>query len=433
VTIPVGDDLQINEALRIPAGAAIGKVWTCVDAGTGEGAWDDAPAGGDGGVTTDSTKLGEIRAWTRSEIPADCLLADGASYSQAAYPELYTIAVEEVAESNPLWTVNTTAKTFTVPDLTDSFIYASGSKDLGDTGGVSEVTLTANQSGLRAHSHTYTTPQNYDDLVGGAGSSARIATVGTTSTAGPLNALEAHTNMPPYVVLGFIVQAKPVAAPLLAGPRTVRGIVAPDGSILFGSGFSVTKNSTGNFSVEFDDPFGAPPAVGLNPDSKSGASGAKLYGDGAAPSPSGFHVSVYDSSWAFFDGGFQFTATDTGGTAAEVGGSPEAWHTIGSAGEPAFQNSWTNYGSAPSVSVAAFYRDPLGVVYLKGVVKSGTVGSVPVFTLPVGYRPIERRSYAVLSNGALAIALVQPNGQVQVVSGSNNDVSLDVISFRAEQ
>jgi hypothetical protein len=64
--------------------------------------------------------------------------------------------------------------------------------------------------------------------------------------------------------------------------------------------------------------------------------------------------------------------------------APEAWHEIGAAGEPAFQHGWTNEDPAGEVT-AAYYKDPFGVVHLKGLVASGT--NEVIFTLPAAYRP----------------------------------------------
>ncbi len=63
----------------------------------------------------------------------------------------------------------------------------------------------------------------------------------------------------------------------------------------------------------------------------------------------------------------------------------EAWHTVGNAGEPAFQNGWVNYapGTWPSVR---FYKDNLGIVHLSGLTVGGA-SATTIFTLPAGYRP----------------------------------------------
>lgn len=61
-----------------------------------------------------------------------------------------------------------------------------------------------------------------------------------------------------------------------------------------------------------------------------------------------------------------------------------AWHVVGDPGEPAFENSWTNYGSFGD---CAFFKDDNGFVHLQGLVKSGSSGNSTIFTLPEGYRP----------------------------------------------
>jgi hypothetical protein len=44
-------------------------------------------------------------------------------------------------------------------------------------------------------------------------------------------------------------------------PNIVSGQVNYDGTINYGTGFSVTHNSTGNYTISFDTAFNAPPAV----------------------------------------------------------------------------------------------------------------------------------------------------------------------------
>lgn len=68
----------------------------------------------------------------------------------------------------------------------------------------------------------------------------------------------------------------------------------------------------------------------------------------------------------------------------------EAWHEIGAAGEPAFMNSWENYGGGLGYHPAAFFKDPFGIVHLTGLIKNGMTGVV--FTLPSGYRPATTES-----------------------------------------
>jgi hypothetical protein len=121
-------------------------------------------------------------------------------------------------------------------------------------------------------------------------------------------------------------------------------------------------------------------------------------------------------------------------------GSAEAWHEVGASGEPGFQSGFSNYRSAHTAnwSTAAFYKDPYGVVHLKGTVKSGSdiMGGSPIFTLPSGYRPSAIERHAVFKNiGVFSEQVVfvdiNPDGRVSVGGGRyDNGLSLDGITFR---
>lgn len=104
------------------------------------------------------------------------------------------------------------------------------------------------------------------------------------------------------------------------------------------------------------------------------------------------------------------------------------FRSIGGTGQPAFTNSWTNFGAG--WQAAQFWRDPLGWVHLRGIIKSGVVGSA-AFTLPPGYRPIGNETYVVRSNGTTGGLDVLADGTVTPQSPSNNTyVSLSGIQFR---
>lgn len=94
---------------------------------------------------------------------------------------------------------------------------------------------------------------------------------------------------------------------------------------------------------------------------------------------------------------------------------------------PTFQNSWVNFDGG--YQVAGFYKDPFGVVHLRGLVKNGTVGQ-PIFTLPEGYRPAARLLFAAASNDAFGRVDILANGHVNAEIGNNAYVSLNGISFR---
>lgn len=113
-------------------------------------------------------------------------------------------------------------------------------------------------------------------------------------------------------------------------------------------------------------------------------------------------------------------------------GQPESWHDIGAGGEPAFANSWTNYGGA--YAPAGFYKDPGGLVHLRGAVKSGSSPSATVFTLPAGYLPSHTVVQpSVASGGTLAAIEITSAGVVAAsTGGSATFMALDGITFRAE-
>lgn len=98
---------------------------------------------------------------------------------------------------------------------------------------------------------------------------------------------------------------------------------------------------------------------------------------------------------------------------------------------PTLLNSWTNLG-APYAG-AGYYKDPLGRVHLRGVVKNGTSGEgVAIFILPTGYIPANRHMFASIGGAnSLARIDVETTGRVSATVVSNNTfLSLDGISFR---
>lgn len=105
----------------------------------------------------------------------------------------------------------------------------------------------------------------------------------------------------------------------------------------------------------------------------------------------------------------------------------EAMRVVGAQGQPAFQNGWVNFGGVDAV--CSFYKDPWGIVHVKGTIKSGTASSI-VFTLPAGYRPQHTEFFAIVANGAFGYCTVTPAGDVTVV-GSTTYTTISGITFRA--
>lgn len=105
---------------------------------------------------------------------------------------------------------------------------------------------------------------------------------------------------------------------------------------------------------------------------------------------------------------------------------------------------WANFGGG--MSPVGFFRDPAGVVHLRGVVRAvdGSAYSCGAFTgldhrmfdLPSGYRPSDRGAFSVVANNKPGRVDVLANGTVQIepayptFADARNFVSLDGISFR---
>jgi hypothetical protein len=119
---------------------------------------------------------------------------------------------------------------------------------------------------------------------------------------------------------------------------------------------------------------------------------------------------------------------------------PEAWHEVGTPGEPGFQGGWKN---APGfIETVAFYKDQEGVVHLKGTAAAGTTSIL--FQLPAGYRPAPGRTGRFAAScsggpctaGTSTIIISGPNtlpgfdGAI-VVPPTVTNISLDGITFRA--
>jgi hypothetical protein len=130
-----------------------------------------------------------------------------------------------------------------------------------------------------------------------------------------------------------------------------------------------------------------------------------------------------------------------------VRGPVEAWHEVGATGQPGFTSTpgapsytWANIGDG--FNTAGFYKDPLGIVHLKGLIRilaasTVTVGcsDAKVFTLPAGYRPAARTISQTVAKDAFARVDVLATGEVALcnpfVWQPKDYLSLDGIEFRA--
>lgn len=103
-------------------------------------------------------------------------------------------------------------------------------------------------------------------------------------------------------------------------------------------------------------------------------------------------------------------------------------------------NNWLNYGSG--WSSFEYAKDTSGTVFLKGLIKDGTLtgsGDSTVFRLPVGYRPTETRLFTISYWDAAAPTQlkhgrvdVEPDGDIRLRGLTSNDwVSLEQLAFAA--
>lgn len=124
-----------------------------------------------------------------------------------------------------------------------------------------------------------------------------------------------------------------------------------------------------------------------------------------------------------------FKLIANGGTQSSPAGTDAATMDLWT--DLSLKNGWTNYGGTTFTGTAQFTKSPDGTVFLKGLVKGGTVTSGTVIaTLPTGYRPAGKLIYesntSPYSNGRIDI---DSTGDILFNTGSNAYMSLDGIAF----
>ena len=95
-----------------------------------------------------------------------------------------------------------------------------------------------------------------------------------------------------------------------------------------------------------------------------------------------------------------------------------------------FENGWVNFNGSHNSAQYRLRGDKQ--VELRGLVKSGTIGAVPIFTLPANYRPVVRYVMIVISNNLIGRVNIEADGHVECTVGNNAWVSLDGIVFSTE-
>ena len=129
-------------------------------------------------------------------------MCDGSGYATTTYPALYAA----------ISTTYGSTSGFQVPNLKGNVPYGvSSGRPLNTTGGALTHTLTASESALRNHTHTY--QDQYDstsyascNAASGAASNSGQTTYNEVTTSVSSNAASAHTNVQPYILLNFIIK-----------------------------------------------------------------------------------------------------------------------------------------------------------------------------------------------------------------------------------
>ena len=130
----------------------------------------------------------------------------------------------------------------------------------------------------------------------------------------------------------------------------------------------------------------------------------------------------------------------------------EDWNVVGGPGEPPFGVSvespctWSHYDTGPESEwpPVAFYKDPFGIVHLRGLALMSQPGGGNcadeggdkiIFVLPSGYRPSGTVLVDTLANGASSRLDVKSDGRVVASASYEGEpvwVSLDEVTFRAD-
>lgn len=114
--------------------------------------------------------------------------------------------------------------------------------------------------------------------------------------------------------------------------------------------------------------------------------------------------------------------------------APEAWHVVGTAGEPAFANSWANSTLGVIPTSLRFRKDRAGTVHISGQIKDGVIScgdGAGVFTLPPGYRPTSDRFFGIATTNGNNVVTpgsvdVFASGSVNICAGNITYVAVEI-------
>lgn len=439
----------------------------------GDGYWySRSPAGAetrlayDAGATPPNLPVGSIIAWTATAPPVGFLPCDGAAVSRAAYPELF-------AQLGTKYGAGDGSTTFNVPNLVGrlpmgnypSGAYANG---LGVTGGESAHLLTAAElPNLQVYSGDGY--RIYSGLGSGlSGYYLNNANNNGALSGGPFNSAYAwggggsHNVLNPYTTVAYIIRATPSSGVDSSTVQFFKGAVPPATAVTFTGGANMpfaqrtdpanAWNATTNLYV-VPQPGRYRITVMVKGDGGAVIKSLKLMKNGAAvawgaDSPtSAFSGSALVDVLDLVAGDTiairpVFTFTSCGSDGAGVENTYLIIETVGLAGAPTGQadsgwvnlpyaNGWRDYGGSWE---PGRYRKLNGVVYLQGLISSGTVTSqTTMATVPAGFRPAGDKHYPVASAAAYGQINVFADGRITTNAPlSNAWVSLANVSWIAD-
>jgi microcystin-dependent protein len=189
-----------------------------------------------GTAVANTTPAGSVIMWagTVATVPTGWLYCDGSAVSRTTYAGLFSAL-------GTLYGSGDGSTTFNLPNFKDRFAVGAdgdsgGDYDVGSTGGAANVTLTTDQIPSHNHSvsasssssssvtdpgHTHGLEQNFNSganfglgsVSAGAGSTDSATTGITVSTTTTTTITESnvgggnsHTNIPPYLAMGYIIK-----------------------------------------------------------------------------------------------------------------------------------------------------------------------------------------------------------------------------------
>jgi hypothetical protein len=116
-------------------------------------------------------------------------------------------------------------------------------------------------------------------------------------------------------------------------------------------------------------------------------------------------------------------------TIAQTVAASEAFHEVGTPGQPGFQHSWQNSLST-AYETAGFYKDAEGIVHLKGAVIGGSSNNA-IFQLPPGYRPASGKLIVVAAACACQVTAADPQGGAVTLLTEAGSIAIEGSGFGA--